>query len=239
VKRGNGVFDFRSEACNLCPNYPMSEVHSNRSITSLCLLAAAAAPILYFATQIAAAPFYPGYSFSQQSASMLGTHFSRRPWIFNAGEMLTGFAALGAALGLCRFFRRKTNFLLSWLIGLSVACTGIMTLKAGMFPMPDPRHNSWDFLQNLTIITPHLMLIGLWKRSYSSGLRTYLAFSVTFLFLLSPLVSWIGRGTLQRLIALGTLVPVGVIGFFFWRELHRKSSERPNSMSASRPFTPE
>ena len=168
---------------------------------------------------------------------MLGTHFSRYPWIFNAGEMLTGFAALGAALGLCRFFRRKTNVLLSWLIGLSVACTGVMTLKAGMFPMPDPRHNSWDFLQNLTLITPHLMLIGLWKRSHSSGLRTYLIFSVTFLFLLGPLVSSIGRGTLQRLIAVGTLVPVGVIGFFFWRELHRKSLERPNSMSASWPFT--
>ena len=213
----------------------MSGRHSNRSITSLGLLAAAATPILYFATQIAAAPFYPGYSFSQQSASMLGTHFSRRPWIFNAGEMLTGFAALGAALGLCRFFRRKTNFLLSWLIGLWVACTGIMTLKAGMFAMPDPRHNSWDFLQNLTLITPHLMLIGLWKRSHSSGLRTYLIFSVTFLFLLGPLVSWIGRGTLQRLIAVGTLVPVGVIGFFFWRELEGEKSGSDTSAKTSQP----
>ena len=67
------------------------------------------------------------------------------------------------------------------------------------------------------------MLIGLWKRSHSSGLRTYLICSVTFLFLLAPLTSWLGRGTLQRLIALGTLVPVGVVGFFFWRELHRGS----------------
>jgi hypothetical membrane protein len=215
----------------------MSGVHPNRSLTSVCLLAAAATPILYFSSQTAAAPFYPGYSFSRQSASMLGTHFSRHPWIFNAGEMLTGFAALGAALGLCRFFRRKTNFLLSWLIGVSVACTGIMTLKAGMFPMPDPRHNSWDFLQNLTIITPHLMLIGLWKRSHSSGLRAYLIFSVMFLLLLVPFIPSIGRGTLQRLIALGTLAPVGVIGFFFWRELHRESSEQPDSISPSRPFT--
>src|SRR4029077_7898937 len=201
----------------------MRGLHPNRSLTSSCLLAAAAMPILYFSTQIAAAPFYSGYSFSQQSASMLGTHFSRYPWIFNAGEMLTGFAALGAALGLCQFFRRKTNFLLSWLIGLSVASTGIMTLKAGMFPMPDARHNSWDFLQILTLITPHLMLIGLWKRGHSSALRIYLIFSVTFLFLLVPLVSWCGRGTLQRLIAAGTLVPVGIVGFFFWRELHRGS----------------
>jgi len=208
----------------------MSGRHSNRSITSLCLLAAAAAPILYFATQIVAAPFYPGYSFSQQSVSMLGTHFSRYPWIFNTGAMLTGLAALGAALGLYRIFRRKTHFLLSWLIGISVACTGVMCLKSGMFPMPDPRHNSWGFLQNFTIITPHLMLIGLWKRSHSSGLRTYLIFSVTFLLLLVPFIPKIGRGALQQLIAVGTFFPVGVIGFFFWLELQRKLSERPNSV---------
>ena len=212
----------------------MSGVHPKRSLTSLCLLAAAATPILYFATQIVAAPFYPGYSFSQQSVSMLGTHFSRYPWIFNTGAMLTGLAALGAALGLYRFFRRKTNILLSWLIGVSVACIGVMSLKSGMFPMPDPRHNSWDLLQNLTIITPHLMLIGLWKRSHSSALRIYLIFSVTFLFLLGPLVSWFGRGTLQRLIALGTLVPVGIVGFFFWRELHSGSPDQPDSILISR-----
>src|SRR5258708_39121419 len=115
---------------------------SNRFHTSLCLLAAAAMPLLYFGTQIAAAPFYPGYSFSQQSASMLGTHFSRHPWIFNVGSMLTGFAALGAALGLYRVFLRKSHFLLSLLIGLSVACTGVVCLKGGMFPLPDPRHSS-------------------------------------------------------------------------------------------------
>jgi hypothetical protein len=40
-------------------------------------------PVIFFGTQIAAAPFYPGYSFSQESVSMLGTHFSRHPWMFN------------------------------------------------------------------------------------------------------------------------------------------------------------
>jgi hypothetical membrane protein len=213
----------------------MSGLHADRSLTSLCLLAAAAMPILYFSTQIVAAPFYPGYSFSQQSASMLGTHFSRHPWIFNVGSMLTGFAALGAALGLYRVFLRKSHFLLSLLIGLSVACTGVVCLKGGMFPLPDPRHSSWNFLLNSTIIIPHLMLIGLWKQSHSSGLRTYLICSVTFLFLLAPLASWLGRGTLQRLIALGTLAPVGVIGFFFWRELEAEKSSSDTCAKTSRP----
>jgi hypothetical membrane protein len=216
------------------PASHMSELHPNRSLTSLCLQAATAMPVIYFGTQIAAAPFYPGYSFSQQSASMLGTHFSRHPWIFNVGSMLTGFAALGAALGLYRRFRRKSHFLLSLLIGLSVACTGVVCLRGGMFPLPDPRHSSWNFLLKYTIITPHLMLIGLWKRSHSSALRTYRICSITFLLLLAPLTSWLGRGTLQRLIALGTLVPVGVIGFFFWRELHRGSPDQPDSILMSR-----
>jgi hypothetical membrane protein len=197
----------------------MSWLHNNRSVTSLCLLAAVAMPILYFGTQIVAAPFYPGYSFSLQSESMLGTQFSRHPWIFNAGEILSGFAALGAALGLYRVFRRKTHFLLGWLIGLSVACTGVICVKAGMFPMPDPRHNSWGFLLNFMIITPHLMLIGLWKHGHSPVVRVYLIFSIMLLLVLSLVAPWLGRGTLQRLIHVTTLVPVGVIGFLFWREL--------------------
>jgi hypothetical membrane protein len=192
----------------------------------LCLLAAVAMPIIFFGTQIAAAPFYPGYSFSQQSISMLGTSFSQRPWIFNAGETLTGVTALAAALGLFQVFRRKTNFLVSCLIGFAVACIGIMAIKAGTFPMPDPHHNSWELLQNFIIITPHLMLLGLWKQKRSSGLQTYLLLCIALLVLLVPLSARIGRGTLQRLISAGTLVPVGVVGFSFWRELRR---EKQNS----------
>jgi hypothetical membrane protein len=204
----------------------VNERYPNRSITSFCLLSAAAMPIIFFGTQVAAAPFYPGYSFSQQSISMLGTSFSRRPWIFNAGETLTGITALAAALGLFQVFRRKTNFLLSSLIGFAVSCIGIMAVKAGTFPMPDPHHNSWELLQNFIIITPHLMLLGLWKQGHSLGLRTYLLLSIALLVLLVPLSSRLGSGTLQRLISAGTLVPVGVVGFSFWRELRREAPDK-------------
>jgi Predicted membrane protein len=189
-------------------------------------LSATAMPIIFFGTQIAAAPFYPGYSFSQQSISMLGTSFSERPWIFNAGETLTGVTALAAALGLFQVFLRKTNFLVSCLIGFAVACIGIMAVKAGMFPMPDPHHNSWELLQNFIIVTPHLMLLGLWKQGHNLGLRTYLLLSIALLVLLVPLSSRLGPGTLQRLISAGTLVPVGVVGFSFWRELRRKTPDK-------------
>ena len=193
--------------------------YPNRVITKLFLLAAAVMPVIFFGTQVAAAPFYPGYSFSQQSISMLGTHFSRHPWIFNTGETLTGLAALGGALGLYRVFRMKTHFLISLLIGFAVACIGIMAIKSGIFPMPDSRHNSWAVLQNFVIITPFFLLMGVWKRGHSWGLQLYLLLSVMLLFLLVPLDSRLGRGTLQRLITVGSLLPVGVVGFSFWREL--------------------
>lgn len=59
----------------------MSERSSKQRLTGFCLLAAVATPILAFVAQIAAATFYPGYSFILQSGSLLGTHFSRQPWI--------------------------------------------------------------------------------------------------------------------------------------------------------------
>jgi hypothetical membrane protein len=209
----------------------MSGPHPNRPITRFCLLAAAAMPIIFFGTQIAAAPFYPGYSFSQQSVSMLGTHFSRHPWIFNAGETLTGLAALAGAVGLYQVFRTKTYFLLSVLVSFAVACIGIMTIKAGMFPMPDSRHNSWGVLQNFVIVTPFFLLMGVWKQR-SSGLRLYLLLSVTLLFLLVPLDSWLGRGTLQRLITVGSLLPVGVVGLAFWRQLRTVALDPRDSENA-------
>jgi hypothetical membrane protein len=211
----------------------MRTTHPDGPITRLCLLAAAAMPIIFFGTQIVAAPFYPGYSFSQYSVSMLGTHFSRHPWIFNAGGTLTGLAALAGAVGLYQIFRTKTHFLLSMLIGFSVACIGIMTIKGGMFPMPDPRHNAWGVLQNFVIVTPFCLLMGVLKQAHRSGLRLYLLLSVTLLFLLVPLSSRIGRGTLQRLITVGSLLPVGVVGLAFWRELRMGALDPRDSENAS------
>jgi hypothetical membrane protein len=205
----------------------MTRSGANKPVTRMCLLAAAAVPVVYFGIQIVAAPFYPGYSFSLQSVSMLGTQFSREPWIYNVGAMLIGSCAFGAAFGLYLVFQTKTSFPLSLLIGISVACTGVVCVRGGMFPMPDPRHSSWNVLQNLSIITPHLMLIGLLRRREHAALRIYLAISIAFLFVLAPLGTRLERGTLQRLIDFGTIVPVGVVGLFFWRELRVGKPDKP------------
>ncbi len=186
------------------------------------LASAGCMPIVYYASQLAAAPFYPGYSFSHQVASLLGTSRSQQPWIFNLGLMLTGIAAVLGAFGLYRTFRSRASRWLSSLIALCVACTGFASLKAGLFPLPDHRHGTRGF-PLFTIVTPLLMLIAIWDKERLRGLRAYLSFSVL---LLVPVVSLfegklvilgLGPGILQRLLALATYVPIGVVGcYFFW-----------------------
>ncbi|MDX6712949.1 MAG: hypothetical protein QOH96_3965, partial [Blastocatellia bacterium] len=65
------------------------------------------------------------------------------------------------------------------------------------------------------------------------GLRLYLLLCVTLLFLLVPLDSRLGRGTLQRLITVGSLLPVGVVGLAFWRELQIGALDPRDSENAS------
>lgn len=196
---------------------------SGNSFTGICLIAAVAMPVLYFGSQVVAAPFYPGYSFSRDTASMLGTSFSRYPWIFNRGAILTGIAALAGAIGLYRAFTGATNVVIASLIGLSVAATGVMSVKAGLFPMPDPRHASWGFLVAFTIATPLLLLIGAWKQP-ATGLRLYLIASIFLILLLFPFLSGMAHTTLlqsgafQRLFAVATFLPVGVVAHHFRRD---------------------
>ncbi len=199
----------------------MNESPGNKALTNVGLMAAVAMPILYFGCQLLAAPFYPGYSFARNSASMLGSPFSAHPWIFNVGAVLTGVAAILGAVGLYRAFRARANAVVASLICLAVFATGIMSIKAGVFPLPDPRHASWGFLVAFTIATPLLLLIGVWKEREKRALRLYLLASVGSVLLLFP---FMGRmisttvlqgGTFQRLFAIATFVPVGVVGYSF------------------------
>jgi hypothetical protein len=73
------------------PAYPQA--------TFWALYAAIAMPVIYFGTQVIAAPFYPEYSFARDRASILGTTSSEQPWIFNLGAVLTGAAGLVGAFG--------------------------------------------------------------------------------------------------------------------------------------------
>lgn len=189
---------------------------ASRQATIWALYAAIAMPVIYSGTQLVAAPFYPGYSFSRDTASMLGTTGSRHPWIFSLGAELTGVAGLLGAFGLYRALRPLTWTPLAGLVALSVVANGVLSVKAGMFPMPDPRHASWQFLMPAILTAPLLLLIALWPQG--AALRMYLLCDVVALVLMMPLMMHrmapvFGEGTTQRLFALVVFVPVGVAGY--------------------------
>jgi len=186
------------------------------------LYAAIAMPLIYFGTQLIAAPFYPGYSFVQDTASMLGTATSRQPWIFNLGAVLTGVAGLIGAFGLFRALRTVTWTALALLVGLCVVASGVLSLKAGIFPAPDPRHASWQFLLFPTLAAPVLLLIALWRQSVT--LRMYLLCNAVGLLLMAPMhrtAPVFAAGTMQRLFAFVLFVPVGVTGYALVRRVVR------------------
>jgi hypothetical membrane protein len=190
-------------------------------LTRLSLLSGSSMPIFYYGGQLAAAPFYPGYSFANQVASMLGTSYSSEPWIFNTALILTGLAAILGAFGLYQTFRVRTTRLIGLLIALTAMYTGYMSVKAGIYPLPDHHHFELRFAATSASLTPLLMLIGLWGNERLRALRAYLFLSVVLLIpviLLSKklIVIDIGVGTLQRLLALGTYVPVGVVSLYFF-----------------------
>ena len=106
----------------------MTKPMQRDTFAKMCLIAATAVPVLYFGAQIAAAPFYPGYSFARDSASMLGTSSSSHPWILNLGAILTGIAALLGAVGLFLRLGAGTNRLIAWLNGVAMVATGVMSI---------------------------------------------------------------------------------------------------------------
>ena len=195
-----------------------------RQATVWALYAAIAMPLIYFGAQLIAAPFYPGYSFVQEPASMLGTATSRQPWIFNLGAVLTGVAGLIGAFGLFRALRTVTWTALALLVGLCVVASGVLSVKAGIFPAPDPRHASWQFLLFPTMAAPVLLLIALWRQSVT--LRMYLLCNAIALLMMAPMmmhriVPVFADGTMQRLFAFVVFVPVGVTGYALVRRVVR------------------
>jgi hypothetical protein len=106
------------------------------------LLAGVVAPIGYFAVQIAAAQFYPGYDFRHQVASELGVAGHDSAAFFNGGVMALGalyaLAGVGAFLALRR---ARAPIILAVLVGLCLISHALSAFNAAYYPLPDPRHN--------------------------------------------------------------------------------------------------
>ena len=106
------------------------------------LLGGVAAPSTYFATQLIAAQFYPGYSFMHQEASELGAVGAPSRALFNTGALATGVAALLGGVGAFLVLRREgVHALVALVVALCFVSIGAAAINAWLFPMPDPRHN--------------------------------------------------------------------------------------------------
>src|SRR5262252_8687595 len=104
------------------------------------MAAGVAMPLIYFGIQVAAAPFYRGYSFLSRDASSLGSPVSTAPWIFNDGMLALAAVTLAtAAAFLSAPASSRVGRGLAILTGIALASAGLGSLNAFLHPLPDPR----------------------------------------------------------------------------------------------------
>jgi hypothetical membrane protein len=196
----------------------MRTLRRRDGITLASLGCGMAVPILYYGTQAAAAPSFPGFSFLGTTASELGSDLSTHPAIFNIGAMLTGLAAVAASPGLLMALRRLgTHPILAWPSAIAVAITGLSSVRAGMFPLPDPRHGGHPSVLIAMLLVPFALAAALWKRDGSPALKAYLIATIVLLVAMVPIMSGMTgldthafRGLFQRIFALTVFTPIGV-----------------------------
>jgi hypothetical membrane protein len=197
-------------------------------ITLAALGCGIATPVLYYGVQLVAAPSFPDFSFLGTTASELGSDRSTRPWIFNTGAILTGLAALVAAVGFLRALGQLgANLILTWLTSFVIVATGLSSLWAGIFPMPDLRHGGHPSLLFAMLSVPFLIAATLWRLSASRAVKAYFVATIVLLLIMVPvMMGVIGldthdyRGLLQRVFALTVFVPIGVGAFVLARRIN-------------------
>jgi Protein of unknown function (DUF998) len=202
-----------------------------------------AVPLLYYGVQVAAAPFFPGFSFMVTTASELGSDLSTRPSIFNAGATLVGIASVVAAVG---FLRALLNFgahpILAWLTSIDVAATGLSSLWAGIFPLPDPRHGGHPALLIAMLLLPFIMATTLWSLGASRPLKVYLAATIGLLLVMVPVMSGMTGldthnygGLFQRIFALTVFPPIGVGAYVMARRILKETDNEtePDELHSS------
>lgn len=190
------------------------------TFSRLGLMAAVGVPIIYFGSQVVAAPFYPDYSFLANSASQLGSDRSRLPAVLNTGAIVTGLLALLGAYGLTRALPAiGARRFWALLVGISLVSTGLAAIWAGTFPMPDPRHNP-GALGAGTFAGPFLLLLAGWPLPRARGLKIYLAGNLVAFAALAPILGGataidlrLYAGLFQRLAACVVYLPIGIVGY--------------------------
>ena len=175
-------------------------------------------PLLYFGTQLLASRFYPGYSFVTQTASELGSDRSARPAVLNSGAILTGCAAVIASLAFLPALRRQgTHRIVAILTTIALVSLGAGAIWAGVFPLPDPRHNP-KLIGAGAFLLPLLFALCAVRWRDAPTLRRYLWANLALFIVLVPVMSGVTpidvvrfRGVLQRVAAGVLYLPVGVV----------------------------
>jgi hypothetical membrane protein len=182
------------------------------------LVAAIALPLGYFALQLLVAPFYPNYSFVQNTASDLGAPPSGWRDAFNLGAILVGAGGVLGAWGVWRSLEwQHRSRGLALLLGLCVASAGASAVWAGVFPLPQPQHSQNPFTFGLLLL-PVVCLGALWQ---IRAARIWLLLPLGLLLLVLPIrAGLLGidqapiEGLLQRLLSLAAFAPAAVAGWF-------------------------
>ena len=190
-------------------------------------------PLLYFGVQLAALPFAPGYSVLAQTASELGmTSVSAAPQVFNLGTMLRGALLLVVAAGFWGALRRLgTGPVLTWLTTLSLVSIALNDLGAGLFPLPDERHEGVFLLGY--VFWPPSLLAALWRWPGARAFRSYLLLNVVLTYGLLAARGIFGdaflpAGLFQRVFALVTVVPIGAAAWVVARTFRRALEPGPS-----------
>jgi hypothetical protein len=189
-------------------------------------MAAVGVPIVYFGSQVLAAPFYPDYSFLANSASQLGSDRSRLPAVLNTGAIVTGLLALLGAHGLTRALPAiGARRVFAVLVGISLVSIGLAAIWAGTFHLPDPRHNP-GALGAGAFACPFLLLLAVWPLPQARGLKIYLAGNVVAFAALAPILGGataidlrLYAGLFQRMAACVVYLPIAVMGYFALRRV--------------------
>jgi hypothetical membrane protein len=164
---------------------PRLSVRESRWVETA-LAAAIGVPILYFGAQVGIMPFHPGYDALTQPASALGADGAPYAWLFNLGVLLTGILTIAAAWGIGRgLFAAGARPALAWLAGLALLSSGLASLNAGIFHLPDPRHNP-GWLGAGMFLFPPLLLAAAWSFDKARGLRLRLVLCLAAIAVLAP-----------------------------------------------------
>ena len=141
--------------------------------------------------------------------------------------MLAGVAGLVASVGFLRAFRQLgANPILAWLVSIAVAATGLASVWAGVFPLPDPRHSGHPSLLIAMILVPLVLPATLWTLGMSRPLAAYFAATIGLLVVIFPIMSGMTgldthsyRGLFQRIFALTVFPPIAVGAYVLARRV--------------------